>query len=170
MQITIHPMTPADWPTVAQIYQQGIDTGNATFATCPPESWQEWSKGKINECSLVAKEGDAILGWAALSPISNRCVYRGVAEVSLYIAASARGQGVGQALMVALIECSEAHGIWTLQAGIFPENTGSRQLHLNNGFRILGIREGLGLMTFGPYQGQWRDVAFLERRSKIAGN
>jgi len=169
MNIAIRPMTENDWPIVAQIYQQGIDTGNATFATCTPGSWQEWCQGKINECSLVAEDGDSILGWAALSPISNRCVYRGVAEVSLYVAASARGRGVGQALMSELIKSSESHDIWTLQAGIFPENTGSMQLHLKNGFKLLGIRERLGLMTFGPFEGKWRDVAFLERRSQVVG-
>jgi L-amino acid N-acyltransferase YncA len=170
MQITIHPMIETDWPVVAQIYQQGIDTGNATFATCPPGSWQEWCQGKINECSLVAKDGDSIQGWAALSPVSNRYVYKGVAEVSLYVAASERGKGVGQALMIALIATSEANGFWTLQTGIFPENSGSLRLHLNNGFILLGFRERLGLMTFGPFEGKWRDVAFLERRSKTVGS
>jgi phosphinothricin acetyltransferase len=169
MPLEIASMIPADWPQVAAVYQSGIDTGNSTFATQPPVSWEEWCAEKIAACSLVARQGDGIVGWAALSPVSSRCVYRGVAEVSLYVTQSARGQGVGSALLAALIVKSEAEGIWTLQAGIFPENTASLRTHLRQGFRQLGVHEKIGYMSFGPYQGQWRDVALLERRSTVAG-
>jgi phosphinothricin acetyltransferase len=169
MMVEIVDMTEADWPAVQAIYQAGIDSGNATFAAAPPAAWEEWRAGKINVCSLVARDGRTALGWAALSPVSSRYVYRGVAEVSIYIAAEARGQGVGSRLLEALILRSEANDIWTLQAGIFPENQASLRLHQAHGFRLLGVREKLGLMTFGPYQNRWRDVAFLERRSRVAG-
>ena len=169
MELKISLMTSVDWPSVSAIYQAGIDSGNATFATQPPASWDEWTKSKLNHCNLVAKVDKSVIGWAALSPTSDRCVYRGVAEVSIYIDPSAHGNGVGSSLMQALIETSEAHDIWTLQAGIFPENTASMQLHLKHGFKLIGIREKPGYMSFGPYKDQWRDVAFLERRSKITG-
>lgn len=168
-QLSIAPMTETDWPAVADIYQQGIDTGSATFAAHPPASWQEWQAGKWNHCSLAARLDGVVVGWAALSPTSSRAVYAGVAEVSLYIAASARGQGVGSALMEALIALSEANGIWTLQAGILPENSASLRLHQKHGFRLVGVREKLGKMEFGAYAGQWRDVMLLERRSTVAG-
>ena len=167
--IQIIPMTAADWSAVAAIYRQGIDTGTATFAACPPATWQEWSQGKAAECRLVARQEEAVLGWAALSPISSRPVYRGVAEVSIYVAAAAHGRGVGKTLLQTLIQCSEAQGFWTLQAGIFPENSASLELHLKLGFRLLGIREKIGYMSYGPNAGQWRDVAFLERRSRVTG-
>lgn len=162
-------MTAVDWPAVAAIYQEGIATSQATFAPAPPPGWDEWRKGKINACSLVARDGDAVAGWAALSPTSARAVYAGVAEVSIYVAAAWRGQGVGSCLLTALIAASEAHGIWTLQAGIFPENTASLALHLKYGFRVVGRRERLGKMTVGPLAGQWRDVLLLERRSRVVG-
>ncbi len=169
MDLTITTMHEHDWLEVAAIYQEGIATGHATFALSPPASWEEWCKGKINACSLVAHEDDVILGWAALSAVSTRKVYAGVAEVSIYIKASARGRGVASRLMAALIERSEAHGIWTLQAGIFPENIASLRLHFKHGFREVGRRERLGKMEHGPLQGQWRDVILLERRSAVVG-
>jgi phosphinothricin acetyltransferase len=169
MPITIHSMIPADWPDVAAIYQAGIDTGNATFAIQPPAAWDEWSAGKLACCRLVARDGDKVAAWAALSPVSGRYVYRGVAEVSIYVADSARGQGVGSALLAALITESEAKGIWTLQAGIFPENQASLRLHTRHGFKQLGVHEKIGYMSIGPYQGRWRDVALLERRSTVVG-
>jgi phosphinothricin acetyltransferase len=162
-------MTEADWPAVAAIYQEGIDTGNATFAPHPPGSWQEWCAHKINACSLVARAEGEILGWAALSPVSSRAVYAGVAEESIYVTADARGQGVGKQLLRALIDRSEAAGIWTLETGIFAENEVSLRLHYRCGFRQVGIREKKAKMEFGPYKGQWRDVILLERRSKIVG-
>jgi L-amino acid N-acyltransferase YncA len=165
----ISAMTETDWPAVVRIYQGGIDTGNATFATHPPRSWEEWCAHKINACSLIARVDDRIVGWAALSPVSTRAVYAGVAEVSIYVRADARGQGIGTLLLKALIDRAESMGIWTLQAGIFPENQASLRLHLQQGFRRVGIREKLGKMDYGPHRGQWRDVVLLERRSKRVG-
>ena len=169
MQITLAGMTQSDWPAVSRIYQEGINTGNATFATEPPAAWDEWRRGKINSCSLVARDKEEVVGWAVLSPVSSRAVYAGVAEVSVYVGAGVRGQGVGSLLLRELIHTSEMHGIWTLQAGIFPENQASLQLHFKHGFRQVGIREKLGKMELGEYTGQWRDVILLERRSKIVG-
>lgn len=169
MALIVTSMVAADWSQVAAIYVEGIETGHATFASQPPATWEEWCKNKITACSLVAKKNHEILGWAALSPISNRAVYAGVAEVSVYVGASARGKGVGSLLLHELINTSEANGIWTLQAGIFPENQASVSLHFKHGFRQVGIREKMGKMTFGPYQGRWRDVVLLERRSKVVG-
>jgi len=163
-------MIAGDWPAVAAIYREGIATGHATFASAPPDSFSKWSEAKIVGCSLVARDaaGD-IVGWAFLTPVSDRCFYAGVAEVSVYVAAAARGRGVGDPLMRALIAQSEATGIWTLQAGIFPENKSSIALHVRNGFREVGRRERVGKMTHGPLAGQWRDTVLLERRSAVAG-
>jgi phosphinothricin acetyltransferase len=169
MALIITSMVAADWPLVAAIYREGIETGHATFAPQPPATWEAWCKSKINSCSLVAKENHEILGWAALSPTSNRAVYAGVADISIYVSAKARGKGVGSLLLSELVGKSEANGIWALQAGIFPENQTSLSLHFKHGFRQVGIREKMGKMTFGPYQGRWRDVVLLERRSKVAG-
>jgi L-amino acid N-acyltransferase YncA len=163
MELTIRPMTPEDWPAVRRIYGEGIATGNATFATELPD-WQNWDSSHRPDCRLIASDENEILGWAALSPVSARQVYAGVAEVSVYIAASARGTGVGKALLRALIEESERRGIWTLQAGIFPENVTSVSLHKSLGFREVGVRQRVGKMG-----NRWRDVLLLERRSSIAG-
>jgi len=183
-------MTAADWPAVAAIYREGIATGHATFAPAPPDSHAEWSESKVAGCSLVAREEEVgpstgstgspfagsgrpragcVVGWACLTPVSDRCVYAGVAEVSVYVAAAARGRGVGDALMADLIERSEVAGIWTLQAGIFPENQSSIALHMRHGFRHVGRRERIGKMIHGPLAGQWRDTLLLERRSAVAG-
>ncbi len=156
-------MTPADYPAVAQIYREGIATGNATFNTDAP-SWEAWDRGHLPHSRLVAVEGDSVLGWAALSSVSDRCVYGGVAEVQVYVAAAARGKGVGLALLEGLTAASEANGIWTLQAGIFPENTASVTLHERAGYRLVGRRERLGQMN-----GRWRDVLLFERRSGVVG-
>ena len=152
-----------DFDSVKDIYQQGIDTGNATFETQAKE-WDEWNNSMLQVCRLVAVEDDRVVGWAALSPVSSRCVYAGVAEVTVYVAGEARGKGVGEALLSRLVEESEKEGFWTLQAGIFPENESSIALHQKNGFRILGLREKLGKMGE-----KWRDVVLLERRSKVVG-
>ena len=160
------PMTAAHWPEVRAIYAEGIATGHATFAPEPP-SWTEWDAGHLPTCRLVAVAAtapDTVLGWAALSPVSGRCVYAGVAEVSVYVAAAARGQGVGRALLEALIAASEQNGLWTLQAGIFPENTASVALHEAVGFRQVGRRERIGQL-----RGQWQDTLLLERRSTVVG-
>jgi L-amino acid N-acyltransferase YncA len=156
-------MTPSDWSAVRAIYAEGIATGNATFETVPPE-WEEWDERHLGSCRLVARSGDEVMGWAALSPVSRRPVYRGVAEVSVYVSARARRKGVGAALLSALVSSSEREGIWTLQAGIFPENMASIELHKQAGFRIVGVRERLGAI-----RGHWRDVILMERRSRTAG-
>ena len=156
-------MTPADWPEVSAIYKEGIATGQATFQTTVP-AWEEWDAGHLVHCRLVVREGAEVAGWAALSPVSKRYVYRGVAEVSIYVAARSRGRGIGQELLTELITTSEETGIWTLQAGIFPENEASVRLHQRCGFRIAGTRERLGEL-----HGVWRDVLLLERRSSVTG-
>jgi L-amino acid N-acyltransferase YncA len=159
----IAPMTEQDWPAVREIYLQGIATGNATFEQSAPE-WKEWDQRHLPSCRLVSRVEGRIVGWAAVSPVSSRCVYGGVAEVSIYIAGDARGRGVGQQLLRALVDASEQNGIWTLQAGIFPENTSSIKLHEQAGFRIVGRRDRLGCMN-----GLWRDIVLMERRSAMVG-
>jgi len=166
--VQIRPMTDDDAAEVLRIYREGIETGNATFQDAVPD-WPAWCDGHMKECRLIAEQDGQVLGWAALSPVSSRCVYSGVAEVSVYVAADARGRGVGAHLLEATIADSENAGIWTLQAGSFPENAGSLALHLAQGFRVMYQRERLGRMTYGPYKDQWRDVIYLERRSKVAG-
>ena len=159
----IDELQTGNWPAVRSIYQEGIDTGHATFEAHAP-AWEQWDADHIATCWLVARDGGCIAGWAALSPVSSRCVYAGVAEVSIYVAAASRGQGTGKALLQALIEASERQGIWTLQAGIFWENRASIALHQRCGFRVVGRRERLGLM-----HGVWRDVMLLEHRSQVTG-
>ena len=159
----IDSMTSQDWPQVQAIYKEGLTTGNATFETEVPE-WAAWNSKHLPHCRLVARQDDTVLGWAALSPVSTRAVYAGVAEVSIYISTNYRGQRIGHALMSALIAESERNGIWTLQASIFPENVASIQLHLRHGFRELGRRERIAQL-----HGVWRDTVILERRSHIVG-
>lgn len=166
--VTIRAMRPEDAGAVLAIYAEGIATGHATFATAAPD-WQEFSDGHLQECRLIAAATGRVAGWAALSGVSSRCVYRGVGEVSVYVAAAARGLGIGAALLTELVRQSEDAGIWTLQAGIFPENAASIRLHERAGFEVLGLRRRLGMMEHGPLKGQWRDVAFLERRSERVG-
>jgi len=166
----IRTMVEADWPAVSAIYREGIATGHATFASTAPDTYFEWVAGKVTGCTVVARNGtEAVTGWACLTPVSDRCVYAGVAEVSVYVAAAARGQGVGDALLAEVIARSEVAGIWTLQAGIFPENASSLALHARHGFRQVGFREKIGKMTHGPLAGQWRDTVLLERRSGTVG-
>ena len=157
-------MTPQDWPAVADIYSQGIESGDATFETEVPD-WRSWDAARSPECRLVAEAGGEVIGYAALSPVSGRCVYGGVREAMIYIAAAARGRGVGGELLERLVTESEAHGIWTLQAGIFPENAGSIRVFEKAGFRILGTHERLGRF----HDGRWRDVVLMERRSGVVG-
>ena len=161
--ISIEAMSEKDWPAVSTIYGEGIATGNATFEKSIPE-WQKWDSGHLRTCRLVARAGNDVLGWAALTPVSGRCVYAGVAEVSVYVAERARGQKVGLKLLHKLVETSEREGIWTLQAGIFPENIASVELHKRCGFTTVGTRKRLGRMD-----GRWRDVSLMERRSKTVG-
>lgn len=160
---SIEPMRDADWAAVKAIYEEGLATGQATFETIAPE-WEAWDTGHRPDCRLVARQGQRVIGWAALSPVSQRAVYRGVAEVSVYVTAAARGRGVGRALLRALIEASEASGVWTLQASVFPENEASVALHLSCGFRVMGRRERVA-----QHHGIWRDTLILERRSSRVG-
>jgi len=159
----IRKMTPADWPEVHRIYSEGISTGYATFELSAP-SQTDWDNAHIPGCRFVAESSDGLLGWVALSPVSGRCVYGGVAEVSVYVSEQARGRGVGKALMEMLISSSELEGYWTLQAGIFPENTPSIRLHEKVGFRLIGRREKIGKRN-----GVWYDNVIYERRSKKVG-
>jgi phosphinothricin acetyltransferase len=161
--LAIEPMTPLHWPEVRAIYLEGIATRNATFATDAPD-WTEWDAEHLQSCRLIARDRERVLGWAMLSAVSGRCVYAGVAEVSVYVASAARGRGVGGALLKALVAASERSGIWTLQAGIFPENAVSIGIHQACGFREVGRRERIGRM--GDI---WRDVVLLERRSNAVG-
>jgi len=160
MNVLIDDMTASDWSKVAAIYQMGMDSRNATFEKQCPD-WNSWDKNHRSDCRFVARFNGEIVGWAALSNVSGRCVYAGVAEVSIYIDPAFQGQGIGRELMEKLISESEKAGIWTLQAGIFPENEPSIKLHTKNGFRMLGVREKIGKMD-----DRWRDVVLLERRSK----
>lgn len=155
----IRTLDESDWPAVSAIYGEGIATGNATFETEVP-SWGRWDAAHPS-LRLVAESDGAVVGWAALSPYSSRCCYRGVAEESVYVGAAARGRGVGRALLGTLIARAEAEGIWTLLAGVFPENAASLALHASLGFRVLGVHERLGEVG-----GVWRDVMLLERRSR----
>ena len=167
--IEIRTMSAADADAVRAIYQEGIDTGHATFETQAPD-WTYFDQGKMDKPRLVSVDKSGrVTGWAVLSPTSSRCVYGGVAEITIYIAASARGQGVGKALIGAMVEASEAEGIWTLVAGIFPENESSVALHQKAGFETLGRRKRIGKMRHGPMSGQWRDILWLERRSAKVG-
>lgn len=158
-------MRPEDWPAVEGIYRAGIAAGNATFESAVP-SWEQWRASRLAEPCLVARaESGEVLGWAALTAASSRPVYRGVAEVSIYVAPDRSRRGVGRALLTALVEASERAGLWTLRAGIFPENAASIALHESCGFRLLGTHERIGQMP----DGRWRDVMLYERRSAVVG-
>lgn len=163
MNYEVDSMRSSDWEQVRAIYLEGIATGQATFETEAP-GWEQWDAGHLSDCRLVARADGGILGWAALSPVSRRTVYAGVAEVSVYVSAGARGNGIGDALLAALIAASEQQGVWTLQAAIFPENRASIALHLKYGFREVGRRERIA-----RHHGIWRDTVILERRSKVVG-
>jgi L-amino acid N-acyltransferase YncA len=156
-------MATGDWPRVAEIYEEGLATGQATFETSVP-SHEGWDATHLTTCRLVAVESGQVIGWGALSPVSARDVYRGVMEASTYVAADSRGHGVGGALLDALIEASENEGIWTLQASVFPENEASLLLLQSRRFRIVGNRSRIGM-----HEGRWRDTVLLERRSNIVG-
>lgn len=162
-QYVIDQMRDEDWGEVRRIYLEGIATAQATFETEAP-SWESWNSSHLPFGRLVARAGETLKGWAALSAVSGRCVYAGVAETSIYVGHNLRGQGIGSALLEALIPISESNGIWTLQAGIFPENVASVRLHKRFGFREVGRRERIGKMN-----GVWRDTLLLERRSPVIG-
>jgi L-amino acid N-acyltransferase YncA len=161
--IEIKAMEPHHWNEVKRIYEEGLITGNATFQATAPE-WEEWDKAHFESSRLIAMDDEQIVGWTALTPVSSRCVYGGVAEVSVYVADGARGKGVGKILLKELIASSEEGNFWTLQAGVFPENIASIKIHEASGFRVIGKREKIGQMD-----GIWRDTILLERRSKTVG-
>jgi phosphinothricin acetyltransferase len=161
--ISMEEMQPEHWQEVRAIYEDGIKTGNATFELSAPE-WKAWDEAHLQYCRFIAVEGDKILGWSALSPVSGRCVYAGVAEVSVYVSTNARGKGLGKMLLEKLIEGSEANNLWTLQASIFPENVSSIKIHQHCGFRVIGKRERIGKIN-----SIWRDTLLLERRSNKVG-
>jgi phosphinothricin acetyltransferase len=160
--MTLRDLRTADWPAVRAIYEEGIRAGDATFETEPP-SWERWDAAHP-ELRIVAERDGSLVGWAALSPASARHCYRGVGEVSVYVAEEARGTGLGRELLDELVERSEQAGYWTLTAGVFPENEASLRLHRACGFREIGVREGPG-----ESRGVWRDVVLLERRSTLVG-
>jgi phosphinothricin acetyltransferase len=158
--VRIRPMSGADWPQVRAIYAAGIDAGDATFESAPPD-WAGFDRSKLADHRFVAVDPPGgVLGWIAVSPVSDRAVYRGVVEHSIYVRPESAGRGVGRALLQALIESCDAAGIWTIQSGVFPENSASLALHERAGFRVVGVRERIGRQ-----QGRWRDVVLLERRS-----
>jgi len=164
MDYKIDKMIQSDWEQVANIYLEGIKTGIATFQTKIP-TWENWNNSHIASCRLVVRSGDILLGWCALSPTSSRCVYEGVAEVSIYISEKYKGQGIGTVLLTNLIRLSEENGFWTLHSGIIKENAASISLHEKCGFRQIGIREKIAKMN----NEKWLDVILMERRSKIVG-
>ena len=164
MDFAIEMFRDTDWEGVREVYREGIATGNATFETAVP-AWQEWDRQHLPAGRLVARGDGRVVGWAGLSPVTDRCAYSGVAEISVYVAGAARGKGIGKALLHKLIDASEEAGIWTLQAGMFPENKASIALHRSCGFREVGRRERLG-----QSQGEWRDVLLMERRSQVIGS
>lgn len=161
--LIINPLLPAHWEQVKRIYESGIATGIATFETAAP-TWEKWNDGHLPFGRLVALSREEVVGWTALSPVSGRCVYGGVAEVSVYVAEAHKGQGIGKRLMMSLIQESEQNDIWTLQAGIFTDNIASVKLHESVGFRVIGYREKIGKL-----KGIWKDNYILERRSKTVG-
>jgi L-amino acid N-acyltransferase YncA len=158
-RVAIRGARPEDWPRIADIYAAGIATRNATFETEVP-SFEEWDASHLAEHRFVATDRDRVIGWIALTGYSDRCCYRGVADLSVYVDPEAQGKGVGRALLDQLIADTEGSGIWTLQSGVFPENAASLALHRTCGFRIVGTRERIGELD-----GIWRDVVLLERRS-----
>ena len=162
--VRVVAMTADHWPQVREIYAAGIATGNATFESEPP-SWEKFDAGKLPAHRLVALDEDgAVLGWVAVSAVSDRCVYAGVVEHSVYVHPDARGRGVGRALLDALLRSTAEAGVWTVQSGVFPENVASLALHAAVGFRTVGTRSRLGRMSYGPLAGRWRDVVLLEHR------
>jgi L-amino acid N-acyltransferase YncA len=168
MEYTIETMMLEDWEQVRAIYLEGIATGNATFEPGVPD-WEKWDSAHVPKPRLVVRVNGQVAAWAALSRVSARKVYAGVAELSIYVGEKFRGKGIGDALLAAFVDASEKAGFWTLQGGIFPENAVSIGLHKKHGFRVLGIREKVGKMAFGELRGKWRDVVLMERRSKVAG-
>jgi phosphinothricin acetyltransferase len=162
MPFRIEVMKTDDWPDVRAIYEEGLATGVGSFETAAP-SWEQWDRARLPHSRLVARE-NAVLGWAALSAVSQRACYAGVAEVGIYVAAAARGRGVGRALLEAIVESAESHGIWTLQGATIAENAASLALQARCGFRTVGRRERIA-----KRDGVWHDTILTERRSKKTG-
>ncbi|MFD1722835.1 GNAT family N-acetyltransferase [Amnibacterium endophyticum] len=163
----VRPMTADDWPRVDAIHRAGIATGHATFESEPP-TWHAFDASRRPDLRLVAVLDGGVTGWAAASPTSARAVYRGVVEHSVYVDPDARGRGIGSALLAALCSTAEAAGCWTIQSSIFPENEASLRLHERHGFRRVGTRERIALMTYGPLAGRWRDTVLVERRTSAS--
>ncbi|WP_456844969.1 N-acetyltransferase family protein [Cellulomonas sp. P5_C6] len=162
--VRIAPMTAEHWTDVERIYAAGIATGHATFESAPP-TWEAFDAGRLAAHRLVALDEDgAVVGWAAASAVSDRCAYAGVIEHSVYVDPAAQGRGIGRVLLTALLDDAREKGVWTVQSGIFPENAGSLAVHAATGFRVVGTRERLGRMTYGPLADQWRDVVLVEKR------
>jgi phosphinothricin acetyltransferase len=167
--VNIRALVADDWPAVEAIYREGIDAGNATFEVDPP-TWDVFDAGKVRDARLVAVDDDgAVVGWAAASPVSSRDAYRGVIEHSVYVAQAVQGQGIGRELLRAFLDAVEAAGYWMVQSSIFPENTASLTLHERAGFRTVGRRTAIALMTCGPHAGAWRDTVLVEWRSTRNG-
>lgn len=165
--VTVRPMQESDWPGVRRIYQEGIATGQATFEVEAPD-WRRFDASRLASHRLVAEGPDAgILGWAAVSAVSDRPVYAGVVEHSIYVSEAARGRRIGAKLLRSLIAATEEDGIWTIQASVFPENGPSLRLHLAHGFRVVGRRQKIARMAYGPAAGQWRDTVLIERRTRV---
>ena len=163
MEVVFRTMTAEDWNTVAAIYKQGIETGHATFQQEVP-TWEEWNEAHLKQCRIVTLINETIVGWAALTKVSGRCVYAGVGEVSMYVATNYQGKKIGEQLLHTLVNESEKVNLWTLQSGIFPENGASIKIHERAGFRQVGYRENIGKMN-----GVWRSTLLFERRSKKVG-
>jgi phosphinothricin acetyltransferase len=165
--VLLRTMQASDWPDVRRIYQEGIDTGHATFESAAPD-WVAFNAAKLPAHRHVATTGEGtVLGWAAVSPVSSRPAYAGVVEHSIYVDPAARGLGIGRVLLQALIDSTESAGLWTIQASVFPENTPSLRLHAAAGFTTVGRRHRIARMPHGPLAGHWRDTLLIERRSTI---
>lgn len=167
--IDIRSLTRYDWPAVSAIYQEGVEDGDATFETVVP-GWAAFDAGKLPAPRLVATDGDRVVGWIAASLVSARPAYAGVIEHSVYVARSARGNGIGRLLLAGFVHRTDNLGYWTIQSSIFPENAGSLRLHETAGFRRVGTRERIARSVIGPRAGQWRDTVLIERRSSAGGH
>lgn len=162
-------LTADHWPAVNRIYAAGIATGHATFEAAPP-SWEEFDAGRLDEHRFVALDAAGpVVGWVAATAVSDRCTYAGVVEHSVYVDPDLRGRGVGGLLLDRLVRSTEEAGVWTIQAGLFPENEASLRLHASRGFRVVGTRQSVARMSYGPMAGRWRDVVLVERRSPTVG-
>ena len=168
-RVRLREMVTTDAEVIFKFYEEGIQTGHAPFEAEVPD-WHKWDSGHLTQCRWLAEEGDTVLGWCALTQVSPRKVYSGVAEVSIYISLNAQNQGIGSILLERLITSSEKSGFWTLQAHVFPENKISIHVHEKHGFRKSGTRRQLAQMSYGSMAGEWTDTVLMERRNKIVGS